>query len=77
MDLLMASEKLINLMHMKGINCRYLGRVRASCASPYWRLVLLLEMIGRRLKKILFREFRAAMLNKVGDGSLLSRAGCA
>lgn len=26
-DLLLASEKLVNLMHMKGINCRYMGKV--------------------------------------------------
>lgn len=63
-DLSQASEKLINLMHMRGLNCRYLGHVRAACASPYWRLVALLEMVLRRLKKLLFRKFRRAMLRK-------------
>lgn len=68
-DLLMASEKLVNLMHMNGINCRYMGKIwLAAHASPYWRLVLLLEMISRRLKRILFMKLRKSVLAHDSSG---------
>lgn len=67
-DLLSASEKVVNLMHMKGINCRYLGKVWKHTTSPYWRLVLKVEMACRCLKKRLNKRLRKAVLQRVGRG---------
>jgi tetratricopeptide (TPR) repeat protein len=69
-DLLAASEKLINLMHMNGINCRYLGRIWLACCdvAPYWRVVVLLEMVVRRMKRILFKRLRKAVLSESSAG---------
>jgi hypothetical protein len=68
-DLLLASEKLVNLMHMNGINCRYLGRIwLAAEKSPYWRIVILLEMVARRLKRVLFKRLRKSVLSQDSSG---------
>lgn len=68
-DLLLASEKLVNLMHMNGINCRYLGKIwMAAEKSPYWRVVILLEMIARRLKRVLFKRLRKSVLSQDSSG---------
>ena len=65
-----ASVKLVNLMHMNGINMRYLGQVWLACEeSPYWRLVVLLEMIVRRLKRKLSRRLRTAVLSQTSGVS--------
>jgi hypothetical protein len=64
-DLQLASEKLVNLMHMNGINCRYLGKIwLAAEKAPYWRVVIMLEMIARRLKRILFKRLRKSVLSQ-------------
>ncbi len=68
-DLLLASEKLVNLMHMNGINCRYLGKIwLAAERSPYWRVVIMLEMIARRLKRMLFKRLRKSVLSHDNSG---------
>ena len=45
-----AGRVLIVRMHVAGINVRYLGALRRLCKAPFWRLIMLKQMVTRRLK---------------------------
>ena len=44
------NAQLITVMHSAGVNCRYLGLLRASVTAPWPRECILLEMIARCLR---------------------------
>lgn len=54
-------------LHIASINSRYLGAVRTHCSTPYWKLILLVGMISRRLKALVEEELRRAHRSASGD----------
>ena len=49
-----------SIMHSRGINLRFLGLLFESCESNY-QMEILLEMVTRQFKHILFRRMRSIM----------------
>jgi len=54
-------EIITELMHVYGINCRYLGLVRKHVNNPHLKKVLLIEVLARHLKNIINRYMRKEM----------------
>jgi hypothetical protein len=52
---------LIFVLHFHGVNVRHMGRVLSHVTHPYWRQVLMLEMIARVLKNDIRRILREKM----------------
>ncbi len=53
-----ALKMLTEELHRRGINCRYLGRVRARCVTEAAREVLLVEIVARVVKNLLNERLR-------------------
>ena len=53
-----ALKVLTEELHRRGINCRYLGRVRSHCLTEAARNVLLVEIVARVVKNILRERLR-------------------
>ena len=64
---------IVIVMHTRGINCRYMGRLRSNCTSPYWRLQLLLNMCVRRLKRLCMMGMRQNHLANYGISVILGQ----
>lgn len=56
-------------LHIAAINTRYLGAVRGHCTSPYWRLMLLIGMLSRRLARLVEEALRKSHSSSTGDPS--------
>jgi hypothetical protein len=46
-------------LHVAQINSRYLGLVRAALTSQYWRLIVLVSLVVRRLKALVEETLRS------------------
>lgn len=55
----METQQLTYLLHLAGINIRYIGLVRNKTTAPYLRNILLLEMIAREFKNTVRTQLRA------------------
>lgn len=53
-----APKSLAETIHRQGINCRYLGRIRAHCTNAAARTVLLVEITARVVKNMLRERLR-------------------
>eukprot|EP01091_Cochliopodium_minus_P008352 TRINITY_DN1876_c1_g1_i2.p1 TRINITY_DN1876_c1_g1~~TRINITY_DN1876_c1_g1_i2.p1 ORF type:complete len:1315 (-),score=354.21 TRINITY_DN1876_c1_g1_i2:100-3675(-) len=70
------SKSLTERMHSEGINIRYAGRVRYQCENDRWNSYLMLEMVGRTIKRQAKEYFRLELSKKVksyGIGCCLNR----